>query len=257
MSDLKVGDIVEHKDREGMLTVKMVQGKEVVVSSETMQLGVYTTDKLFRIPGQDYNYLRRIVLDTMAAVASDIGSSNLASERGRLAVARKLFAADVRRGTDMAQHLEQRVVSAITDAVKQDAIQAVLRQNPGPRAKGKPVACPDPEPVAITHCSPEESGTLVPGVTDDELALMCCDVADALAGAMGYAASIPAQTKPNMSALQRRITAWSTTRGHARKDQVWNMAKSVVNICRQAEVDDAIENVLEAIRQQEDPEDYI
>jgi hypothetical protein len=275
---LKAGDIVEHNDREGMLTVKMVQGDEVVVSSETMHLGVYNRDKLFLIPGQDYNYLRRIVVDTMNAVGNEIGRSNLSSDRGALAVTRRLYAAGVRRSEeDLVNHVRQAITLTISGCVSSEAVQDMIRANrhrvrdvgtghplftpaPGTEADVEPVIEPeqkDPATVLQHTDLTGHSETLVQQLNDDELALMCCDVADMLANAMGFTSGTSAHSKKplNLSSLQHRITYWGEPRGNVRKTQVWEMAKKVVAHCRMAEVEDAVENVFEAIRQQEDPED--
>lgn len=260
MGELKVGSIVEHIHCEGALTVKMVQGNEVVVCSETMHLGVYNRDKLFLIPGQDYNYLRRIVLDTMSDVAKEIGTSALSSERGRLAVARKLYEKDVRRGTDMIAHAQQQIHQCVIGAIDSDAVAAVMRQNFKRREMPLAGVSMEKDPAKmLTHTDISgHSEVLVQQLTDDELALMCCDVADMLANGMGFTADmsyLDTSLFAGLSDLQRRITYWTKARGNVRKSQVWSMAQKVVGHCRMAEVDDAIENVLEAIRQQEDCDD--
>lgn len=267
---LKAGDIVEHNDREGMLTVKMVQGDEVVVSSETMHLGVYNRDKLFLIPGQDYNYLRRIVVDTMAAVGEEIGRSNLSSDRGSLAVTRRLYAAGVRRSEeDLVNHVKDAIKLTISGCISSEAVQDMIRANRHrvrDVGNGHPLFTPAPgteadvEPVTLQHTDiTGHSETLVQQLTDDELAMMCCEVADMLANGMGFTADMShrkaTKREQDMTLLQRRITYWAEPRGYVRKSQVWEMAKKVVGHCRMAEVEDAVENVLEAIRQQEDAED--
>ena len=80
-----------------------------------------------------------------------------------------------------------------------------------------------------------------------------------LANGMGFTADMKhrkmSQRESDMSLLQRRVTYWAEPRGNVRKTQVWEMAKRVVGHCRMAEIEDAIENVLEAIRQQEEPDE--
>lgn len=260
MSEIKVGSTVEHKDREGRLVVKMIQGEKAAVVTETGDLDVYPVSYLYPIPGDDYNYLRRIVIDTIEEVGSSFGSGNVGSTRGALAVARKLYEKDVRRGTDMITHAQQQIRQCVIGAIESDAVTDMIRKNINTSPVFTPVnevACDMPE--ALRHTSLEgHDETLEQQLTDDELALMCCDVADMLANGMGFTADmsyLDTSLFAGLSDLQRRITYWTKARGNVRKSQVWSMAQKVVGHCRMAEVDDAIENVLEAIRQQEDCDD--
>lgn len=280
LTQLAVGSIVEHKDSEAALTVKMVNGDQVVVQSELGDLGVYKIDQLYVVPGDDYCRLRRIVVDTLNRVSGYTG--NLSSPRGALAVARELYSSDVRRGADVAESLRSKIIVSITSSINSPEVQSMIRQNAEYMAKGEPLPITIVNPTKIPLMKPEgwepkveeasdtpdvlrhtslegHSETLVQQLTDDDLAMMCCEIADMLANGMGFTADMGrrkmSQRESDMSLLQRRVTYWSEPRGNVRKSQVWEMAKKVVGHCRMAEVEDAVENVLEAIRQQEDAED--
>lgn len=280
LTQLSVGSIVEHKDSEDALTVKMVNGDQVVVQSELGELGVYKIDQLYAVPGDDYCRLRRIVVDTMVRVSGYVGG--LTSPRGRLAVARALYAADVRRGEeDLVEHVKNSIQLTIKGCVSSETVQDMIRANKHHAVShGDPLIMVDPtkiplmkpegweptrveaseEPKVLQHTDiTGHSETLVQQLTDDELAMMCCEIADMLANGMGFTADMShrkaTKREQDMTLLQRRVTYWAEPRGNVRKSQVWEMAKKVVGHCRMAEVEDAVENVLEAIRQQEDAED--
>lgn len=280
LTQLSVGSIVEHKDSEAALTVKMVNGDQVVVQSEVGDLGVYKIDQLYVVPGDDYCRLRRVVVDTLSRVSGYTG--NLASPRGALAVARELYGADVRRGQDVVEYLQSQMSVAITGCLTSTQVQDIIRQNAEYMAKREPLPITVVNPTKIPLMKPEgwepaavessdepkvlqhtditgHSETLVQQLTDDELAMMCCEIADMLANGMGFTADMShrkaTKREQDMTLLQRRVTYWAEPRGNVRKSQVWEMAKKVVGHCRMAEVEDAVENVLEAIRQQEDSED--
>lgn len=257
MNEITVGSTVERTDFEGRLIVKMLQGKRAAVVTETGDLEVYPLDQLFLIPGQDYNYLRRIVCDSVDEVYRMVGGGNMQSQRAKLALSRLLYDADVRRGTDMIEHAQKQIHQVIIGALTPQAVEILTAQIEQHALTELSPVIMTADPAPLTHYTPEGSTTLVPGLNDDELALMCCDVADMIASSMGFAASAPKDVDAKLSELQRRISIWAAPRGNVRKNQTWELAKKVVGHCRQAEVDDAIENVLEAIRQQEDPEDYI
>ena len=276
LTQLAVGSIVEHKDSEAALTVKMVNGDQVVVQSELGDLGVYKIDQLYVVPGDDYCRLRRTVVDTLNRVSGYTG--NLSSPRGALAVARELYAADVRRGEeDMVNHVKNAIQITLKGCMSSETVADMIRANkhrvaeaghplftpaPGTEADVEPVIEMEPKFPATELRHTDISGhseILVQQLTDDDLAMMCCEIADMLANGMGFTADMGrrkmSQRESDMSLLQRRVTYWSEPRGNVRKSQVWEMAKKVVGHCRMAEVEDAVENVLEAIRQQEDAED--
>lgn len=276
LTQLSVGSIVEHKDSEAALTVKMVNGDQVVVQSELGDLGVYKIDQLYVVPGDDYCRLRRTVVDTLNRVSGYTG--NLSSPRGALAVARELYALEVRRGEeDMVNHVKNAIQITLKGCISSETVADMIRANkPRVAEAGHPLFTPAPgteadvEPViemepkfpftVLQHTDiTGHSETLVQQLTDDELAMMCCEIADMLANGMGFTADMGrrkmSQRESDMTLLQRRVTYWAEPRGNVRKSQVWEMAKKVVGHCRMAEVEDAVENVLEAIRQQEDAED--
>lgn len=276
LTQLAVGSIVEHKDSEAALTVKMVNGDQVVVQSELGDLGVYKIDQLYVVPGDDYCRLRRIVVDTMERVSGYPGG--LSSLRGKLSVARALYAEEVRRGEeDMVNHVKNAIQITLKGCISSETVADMIRANkPRVAEAGHPLFTPAPgteadvEPViemepkfpftVLQHTDiTGHSETLVQQLTDDELAMMCCEIADMLANGMGFTADMShrkaTKREQDMTLLQRRVTYWAEPRGNVRKSQVWEMAKKVVGHCRMAEVEDAVENVLEAIRQQEDAED--
>lgn len=261
MSEIKVGSTVESMTSEGALTVKILGRNQVVAQDETGQLEIYPPDELYVVPGHDYCRLRRTVVDTMDKLSRDGGHKNINSTRFQLALSRALYAADVRRGDDdMVNHLQTKITMVVTDSVASGPVADMIRKNINTTPVFTPVnevACDMPE--ALRHTSLEgHDEMLVQQLTDDELALMCCDVADMLANGMGFTADmsyLDTSLFAGLSDLQRRITYWTKARGNVRKSQVWSMAQKVVGHCRMAEVDDAIENVLEAVRQQEDCDD--
>lgn len=279
MSELQVGSTVEYFNSESALTVKMVTPTQVVVQSETMKLEVYPPEDLYVVPGTDYCRLRRTVIDTMDKLTQEIGRNNMNSTRYQLALSRALYAEGVRRGEDdLVEHVKNSIQLTIKGCVSSEAVQDMIRANrhrvrdvgnghplftpaPGTEADVEPVVEDVKDaPVTLQHTDiTGHSETLVQQLNDDDLAMMCCEVADMLANGMGFTADMGSrkmsQRESDMSLLQRRVTYWSEPRGNVRKTQVWEMAKKVVGHCRMAEIEDAIENVLEAIRQQEDPDE--
>ena len=269
MNEMKVGSTVESMTSESALTVKILGNNQVVVQTETGKLDVLPPDELYLVPGDDYCRLRRIVIDTMDKLTKEIGRNNVNSTRFQLALSRALYAADVRRGEeDMVNQIQTKITMVVSDSVSSGDIADIIRMNMHrkslPTAPIFTPARPDIEevsdaPTVLHHTDISgHSETLVQQLNDDELALMCCDVADMLANSMGFTADMMHLASSRYSALsqlQRRVTYWSEPRGNVRKTQVWEMAKKVVGHCRMAEVEDAIENVHEAIRQMEDPDE--
>lgn len=285
LTQLEVGSTVEHVNSENELIVKMFNQRHVVVQTGAGDLEVFPHDQLYLVPGADYCRLRRTVIDTMDNLIREIGRNNMNSSRFRLALARELYAAGVRRGEeDMVNHVKNAIQLTIKGCVSSETVQDMIRANKHrvrDVGNGHPLFTPlpgteadEPAPWKETVVDPEpkfpvtelqhtdisgHSETLVQQLTDDDLAMMCCEVADMLANGMGFTADMGrrkmSQRESDMSLLQRRVTYWSEPRGNVRKSQVWEMAKKVVGHCRMAEVEDAVENVLEAIRQMEDPED--
>lgn len=279
MSEMKVGSIVESMTSEGALTVKILGKNQVVAQDETGKLEVYAPDELFVVPGDDYCRLRRTVIDTMDKVTKDLGRNNMNGTRYQLALSRALYAAEVRRGEDdLVERVKNEIQLTIKGCVSSEAVQDMIRANrhrvrdvgnghplftpaPGTEADVEPVIEDvNDAPITLQHTDiTGHSETLVQQLNDDDLAMMCCEIADMLANGMGFTADMGSrkmsQRESDMSLLQRRVTYWSEPRGNVRKTQVWEMAKKVVGHCRMAEIEDAIENVLEAIRQQEEPDE--
>lgn len=280
MSEIKVGSTVEYINSESALTVKMVTPTQVVVQSETMKLEVYPPEDLYVVPGTDYCRLRRTVIDTMDKITKEIGRNNMNSTRYQLALSRALYAEGVRRGEeDLVEHVKNSIQLTIKGCVSSETVQDMIRANrhrvrdvgnghplftpaPGTEADVEPVIEREPKFPGTVLQHTDLTGhneTLVQQLNDDDLAMMCCEIADMLANGMGFTADMKyrkmSQRESDMSLLQRRVTYWSEPRGNVRKTQVWEMAKKVVGHCRMAEIEDAIENVLEAIRQQEEPDE--
>lgn len=280
MSEMKVGSIVESMTSEGALTVKILGKNQVVAQDETGKLEVYAPDELFVVPGDDYCRLRRTVIDTMDKVTKDLGRNNMNGTRYQLALSRALYAAEVRRGEDdLVERVKNEIQLTIKGCVSSEAVQDMIRANrhrvrdvgnghplftpiAGTEADFPPIAEMEPKfpDTVLQHTDlTGHSETLVQQLNDDDLAMMCCEIADMLANGMGFTADMGSrkmsQRESDMSLLQRRVTYWSEPRGNVRKTQVWEMAKKVVGHCRMAEIEDAIENVLEAIRQQEEPDE--
>lgn len=278
MSEMKVGSIVESMTSEGALTVKILGKNQVVAQDETGKLEVYAPDELFVVPGDDYCRLRRTVIDTMDKVTKDLGRNNMNSTRYQLALSRALYAAEVRRGEDdLVERVKNEIQLTIKGCVSSETVRDMIRHNRHRvREAGHPLFTPAPGTEAdvepVIEMEPKFPGTvlqhtdltghnetLVQQLNDDDLALMCCEIADMLANGMGFTSDMghrkTSVRESDMSLLQRRVTYWSEPRGNVRKTQVWEMAKKVVGHCRMAEIEDAIENVLEAIRQQEDPDE--
>lgn len=279
MSELQVGSTVEYINSESALTVKMVTPTQVVVQSETMKLEVYPPEDLYVVPGHDYCRLRRTVIDTMDKLTQEIGRNNMNSTRYQLALSRALYAEGVRRGEeDLVEHVKNSIQLTIKGCVSSETVQDMIRANrhrvrdvgnghplftpaPGTEADVEPVIEDvNDAPITLQHTDiTGHSETLVQQLNDDDLAMMCCEIADMLANGMGFTADMKyrkmSQRESDMSLLQRRVTYWAEPRGNVRKTQVWEMAKRVVGHCRMAEIEDAIENVLEAIRQQEEPDE--
>lgn len=97
-----------------------------------------------------------------------------------------------------------------------------------------------PEPEAGVACSEPE------GLTDWQLVELVIRVAEEQSALLNW--------KPDYNNGQGAYEvdsklAWWTTGRNMRKQQAWAMAKRVVDICRQSEVEDAIENCLEDLRQ--------
>lgn len=257
MNKFEVGDVVEHNDREGRLVVKMVNGAEVVVQDEQSNLGVYTSDKLFKIPGDDYCYLRRLVIDTIQKVGSSIGTSNLCSARGGLAVTRLLYAADVRCGADMIAHARNKLVTAVTNALATKAFEEVLRKN------AEPVVKEADEPVELVHTSldtppmpakvvEEENQTAM--LSNFELAKLVLQVANELATFNGFTPAVKLTKDMSKVDVCRNLKSWSNTR-NIRVRQSFEMAIKLVDLTRQAESRDAVEEMLEMFEQSEDEDD--
>lgn len=256
MKELKEGTIVEHIYTGAVLTVKMVQGTSVVVE-EAAELKVYPISELYVLPGDDYSILRRLVTDAAATVHATT-SGNIGSVPVVLALTRRLYAAGVRDTDHVSRQVKLNIVANIDDAEIKDLL---ARMDEYKKNADSPELKPyDPAPsmpfggfpggIVVQHPPVDKNaGTF----SDEQLAIMCCDVADMLAGAMGFTCTPVADTV--RSDVCRRVSFWAHSTRNLRKSQTWEMAKKVVGHCRQAEVEDAVENVLEAIRQAADVED--
>jgi hypothetical protein len=271
MSEMKVGSIVESMTSEGALTVKILGKNQVVAQDETGKLEVYPPDELYVVPGDDYCRLRRTVIDTMDKVTKDLGRNNMNSTRYQLALSRALYADGVRRGEeDLVNHIQQGIKIVIQDSIAHGDIAAAIKRNmqtqpvftpagdmpDGPcMVEEEPVPVkPGEDPMVLQHTDlTGHSETLVQQLTDDELVKMCVDVATMLAGFTGFMMLSP-QDHVGLSELQKTVITYENAR-NLRMKQVWEMAKKVVGHCRMAEVGDAVENMLEAIRQQEEPDE--
>lgn len=257
--EIKVGSVVERKNREGILVVKLIHGADAAVVDGCGKMEMCALEDLYLIPGQDYNYLRRRVIDTMDRLVQEMGRNNMHSDRFQLAVTRALYDSGVRCGDDLVAYAQDRIRTCVVDSISEGAVADMLRRdNERMSAVTGPVEIVQQEAQTLEQYTPEGAQTLAPLLSDDELANMCCDVADMLANGMGFTADkahLESARYSGMTDLQRRVTYWSEPRGNVRKVQVWMMATKVVGHCRMAEIADAIENVLESIRQQEDPDD--
>lgn len=260
MSQIIEGSIVEHATREGRLVVKMVCGKKAAVVDELGELSTENLEDLYLIPGQDYNVLRRVVVDSMDKLTREIGRGNINSARYQLALSRALYDADVRCGEDNITLLQNKISVCITDTLSEEAVKNILSSTLSSDISivARPAMKPGSEIPTLEHTDiTGHSETLVQALTDDELAEMCCDIADMLSTFGGFAASTTAR-KANynaMSELQRRLTVWDSPSSNLRKNQTWTLAKQVVAHCRKAEVQDAIDGVLEAIASKDDEDE--
>lgn len=254
MSQIIEGSIVEHATREGRLVVKMVCGKKAAVVDELGELSTENLEDLYLIPGQDYNVLRRVVVDTMDKLTQEIGRGNINSARYQLALSRALYDADVRCGEDNITLLQNKISVCITDTLSEEAVKNILSST---REHYFLKLRPGSETPTLAHTDiTGHSETLVQALTDDELAEMCCDIADMLSTFAGYATAVGTKkTKIPMSDLERRLSIWAAPTSNLRKNQTWTLAKQVVAHCRKAEVEDAIDGVLEAIASKNDEDE--
>lgn len=126
-NELVPGTHVEHKFEQGLLIVKMVHGQKVaVIDDATGEMKMHPISELFVLPGQDYNVLRRQVMEAADAVVRCYGDS-LRKDSVLLALTRQLYAKDVRCGTDMIAHAQKKLRAAVVEGITEGAVKDMLQ----------------------------------------------------------------------------------------------------------------------------------
>lgn len=238
--NFKEHDVVEFETGITTMTVMMVNGNQLVVKKDNGELTVVNGDSVVAYPGDDYARLRDVVIRSMAnarAKKSDFDGITVL-------VARDLYAKGV-RDTDFVSQNMVNIVSGALTTVAVEKIKDVLRENQAPVRVAKA------EPQTVEHFTPEGQGTLQPGLSNTDLVRLVVRFANELAAFNGYTTGSAGREDCSLKELYEEVRDWLKSR-NSRRQAVWQKAVRMVDIARQSEAEDAINELIESFEDAEE-----
>lgn len=241
--NFKERDVVEFETSSSRMVVVMVNGNQLVVQKDDGTVTVVDAGNVIAYPGDDYARLRFLVIRAMEEArrrSSDYSGISVL-------VARELYAKGVRDTDFVAQNIVQIVSGALTTVVVKN-IEAVLRENQAP------VRVVAAEPQTVEHFTPEGQEALQPGLSNTDLVRLVVRFANELAAFNGYTTGSAGREDCSPKELYEEVRDWLKSR-NTRRQAVWQKAVRMVDIARQSEAEDAINELVASFEDAE--EDYI
>lgn len=238
--NFKERDVVEFETSSSRMVVAMVNGNQLVVKKDDGTVTVVDADSVIAYPGDDYARLRFLVIRAMEDArrrSSDYSGISVL-------VARDLYAKGVRDTDFFAQNIVQIVSGAMT-TVAVEQIKDALREN---RA---PVSVVASEPQTVEHFTPEGQETLQPGLSNTDLVRLVVRFANELAAFNGYTTGSAGREDCSLKELYEEVRDWLKSR-NSRRQAVWQKAVRMVDIARQSEAEDAINELIASFEDAEE-----
>lgn len=238
--NFKEHDVVEFETSSSRMVVAMVNGNQLVVKKDDGTVTVVDANSVIAYPGDDYARLRHLVIRAMEEArrrSSDYSGISVL-------VARDLYAKGVRDTDFVAQNIVQIVSGALT-TVAAEQIKDVLREN---HAQVSLVVA---EPQTIEHFTPESQETLQPGLSNTDLVRLVVRFANELAAFNGYTTGSAGREDCSMKELYEEVRDWLKSR-NSRRQAVWQKAVRMVDIARQSEAEDAINELVASFEDDEE-----
>lgn len=238
--NFKEKDVVEFEASSSRMVVVMVNGNQLVVKKDDGTVTVVDGDSVVAYPGDDYARLRYLTIRAMEKArrrSSDYSSISVL-------VARDLYAKGVRDTDFVAQNIVKIVNGGLSGGIAEQ-IEAVLRENQAP------VSVVAAEPQTVEHFTPEGQETLQPGLSNTDLVRLVVRFANELAAFNGYTTGSAGREDCSMKELYEEVRDWLKSR-NARRQAVWQKAVRMVDIARQSEAEDAINELIASFEDDEE-----
>lgn len=238
--NFKERDVVEFETSSSRMVVAMVNGNQLVVKKDDGTVTVVDADSVIAYPGDDYARLRFLVIRAMEEArrrSSDYSGISVL-------VARDLYAKGVRDTDFVAQNIVQIVNGGLSGGIAEQ-IEAVLRENQAP------VNVVAAEPQTVEHFTPEGQETLQPVLSNTDLVRLVVRFANELAAFNGYTTGSAGREDCSMKELYEEVRDWLKSR-NSRRQAVWQKAVRMVDIARQSEAEDAINELIESFEYDEE-----
>lgn len=238
--NFKEHDVVEIETSSSRMVVAMVNGNQQVVKKDDGTVTVVDAASVIAYPGDDYARLRFLVIRAMEEArrrSSDYSGISVL-------VARDLYAKGV-RDTDFISQGIVHIVSGALTAVVVEQIEAVLRENPAPVRVAKA------KPQTVEHFTPEGQEALQPGLSNTDLVRLVVRFANELAAFNGYTTGSAGREDCSLKELYEEVRDWLKSR-NSRRQAVWQKAVRMVDIARQSEAEDAINELIASFEDDEE-----
>ncbi|WPK30423.1 hypothetical protein SLP22_0055 [Salmonella phage BAU.Micro_SLP-22] len=238
--NFKERDVVEFETSSSRMVVAMVNGNQLVVKKDDGTVTVVDANSVIAYPGDDYARLRFLVIRAMEEArrrSSDYSGISVL-------VARDLYAKGVRDTDFVAQNIV-RIVSGALTTVAAEQIKDALRENLAP------VSVVAAEPQTVEHFTPEGQETLQPGLSNTDLVRLVVRFANELAAFNGYTTGSAGREDCSLKELYEEVRDWLKSR-NSRRQAVWQKAVRMVDIARQSEAEDAINELVASFEDDEE-----
>lgn len=238
--NFKERDVVEFETSSSRMVVAMVNGNQLVVKKDDGTVTVVDADSVIAYPGDDYARLRFLVIRAMEEArrrSSDYSGISVL-------VARDLYAKGVRDTDFVAQNIVKIVNGGLSGGIAEQ-IEAVLRENQAP------VSVVAAEPQTVEHFTPESQATLQPGLSNTDLVRLVVRFANELAAFNGYTTGSAGREDCSRKELYEEVRDWLRSR-NSRRQAVWQKAVRMVDIARQSEAEDAINELIASFEDDEE-----
>lgn len=238
--NFKEKDVVEFEASSSRMVVVMVNGNQLVVKKDDGTVTVVDAGNVIAYPGDDYARLRFLVIRAMEEArrrSSDYSGISVL-------VARDLYAKGVRDTDFVAQNIVQIVNGGLSGGIAEQ-IEAVLRENQAPVRVAKA------KPQTVEHFTPESQETLQPGLSNTDLVRLVVRFANELAAFNGYTTGSAGREDCSLKELYEEVRDWLKSR-NSRRQAVWQKAVRMVDIARQSEAEDAINELIASFEDDEE-----
>lgn len=241
--NFKEKDVVEFEASSSRMVVVMVNGNQLVVKKDDGTVTVVDGDSVVAYPGDDYGRLRFQVIRAMEE------ARRRSSDYSSIAVltARELYAKGVRDTDFVAQNIVQIVTGGIAGDIADQVKQALQENAPAVRIEKA-------EPVAVEHFTPEDTVALQPGLSNTDLVRLVVRFANELAAFNGYTTGSAGREDCSLKELYEEVRDWLKSR-NSRRQAVWQKAVRMVDIARQSEAEDAINELVSSFEDGEEEDD--